>query len=534
MATDIQRSKGRSQSYKLDRGGVSADPGPFVGEVRNNVDPLKAGRLQVFIEEFSNIAGSEKGANPNKDDPANWRTVSYLSPFYGTTQNVGTGTSNGKFVGNKHSYGLWITPPDIGTRVLCFFASGDPNQGYYVGCIPEPGLSHMVPAVAASSKYLPDNQAQLTTFGSAERLPVTEINDSNQQISENPKFFDQYRPVHSVAAAILFQQGLLTDPVRGVIGSSSMRESPSAVYGISTPGRAIYSGGLTEADIKDKLEKGQVKRNDLRVEGRRGGHSIVLDDGDLEGSDQLVRIRSSKGHQIMMNDSGDALHIIHGNGQTWIELGKEGTVDVYSTNSMNLRSQGTINIHADEDINMYAGKQIKMYSKESINLQSPTTAITGEQSLVLYSNQTIGIKSDNSLMVKSNTGVIDGGSNLYLKGGKIGLNSGGSATVSAPTKFVQNKLPDTKFVNGQGFINQAGALESIVTRAPTHEPYSAHGYGVDVATSLISTTATPDIPTSGQVQIPWTGNPQIDQQLVEQLPSGTQFVGPDGLVRIKQ
>lgn len=235
----------------------------------------------------------------------------------------------------------------------------------------------------------------------------------------------------------------------------------------------------------------------------------------------------------MMNDSGDALHIIHGNGQTWIELGKEGTVDVYSTNSINLRSQGTVNIHADDNINMYAGKQIRMYGKEAVDIQSPKTLISGEQALTLYSNQTIGIKSDNSLMIKSSTGAIDGGSNLYLKGGKIGLNSGGSANVTPPAKFAQNKLPDTKFVTGRGFVDQAGALESIVTRAPTHEPYSAHGYGVDVTTSLISTAPVADTPAAGPVQIPWTGNPQIDQQAVEQLPSGTQFVGPDGIVRIK-
>jgi hypothetical protein len=533
MATEISRTKGTPQAYKLDRGGASAESGPFVGEVRNNTDPTRSGRLQVFIEEFANIAGAGLGDNPHRNNSSNWRTVSYLSPFYGITEHVGSPASNGKFVGNRHSYGMWMTPPDIGTRVLCFFASGDPNQGYYVGCIPEPGITHMVPAVAASSKYIPDNQTQLATFGQVEKLPVTEINDENKQVNENPKFFDQHRPVHSVVAAIMFQQGILSDPVRGVIGSSSMRESPSAVYGISTPGRPIYSGGLTEDTIRAKLDKGEVKKSDIIVEGRTGGHSFVMDDGDVEGNDQLVRIRTSKGHQIMLNDAGDTLHIIHGNGQTWIELGKEGTVDMYSTNSINLRSQGTVNIHADEDINLHAGKKISMYAAESAGIQSPTIAITAEKSLIMHSDKLIGLKSDGSLMIKSNTGVIDGGSTLYLKGGKLGLNSGGSASVATPAKFKQNKLSDTKFVTGSGFVDQPGKLESIVTRAPTHEPYAAHGFGVNVAASLISTAPAVPAAVVGPVQVNWTGNPQVDQETVGQLASGTQFVGPDGIVRIK-
>ena len=28
---------------------------------------------------------------------------------------------------------MWFTPPDIGTRVLCFFVNGDANLGYYIG-----------------------------------------------------------------------------------------------------------------------------------------------------------------------------------------------------------------------------------------------------------------------------------------------------------------------------------------------------------------------------------------------------------------
>ena len=56
------------------------------------------------------------------------------------------------------------------------------------------------------------------------------------------------------------------------------------------------------------------------------------------------------------------------------------------------------------------------------------------------------------------------------------------------------RLADTTFVANQGWTVQPGTLDTIVTRAPTHEPYPYHNRGVNVATNLNSqtTTTTPD------------------------------------------
>jgi hypothetical protein len=48
------------------------------------------------------------------------------------------------------------------------------------------------------------------------------------------------------------------------------------------------------------------------------------------------------------------------------------------------------------------------------------------------------------------------------------------------------KLADTTFVTGQGWTVQPGTLDTIVTRAPTHEPYPYHNRGVNVNTNLNS------------------------------------------------
>ena len=496
MAENIQRNRGRGQAYKYDKGGVPSEFGPFIGTVKNNVDPTRAGRLQVYIESFG-------GQNP--DNESNWRTVSYATPFYGdigvidpSLTNSKTGT--GEFVGNKHSYGWWFTPPDIGTKVLCVFVEGDPNQGYYIACLPSPGLGHMIPGIGSSTKYV-KSAGQQNYLSGASQIPVTEINDLNPAILESPRFYDESKPVHDVLAMELFQQGLITDNIRGPITSTSQRESPSKVFGVSTPGKPIYAGGLREEQVKAQLEAGDITYDQIKVIGRNGGHSLVLDDGDLTGKDQLIRIRTAKGHQITMSDDGDAFYIVHANGQSWIELGKEGTVDVFSTNSVNVRTQGSINLHADKDVNISAGMKLNLYAKQEANLESLVVNQRADTELNLYSKAKISAKSNGTISLQADkTTSVDGGEGLQLEGGCINLNGGGALPAKTVPAIRKNKLPDTKFNDATGWQVESSKLETITTRAPTHEPYPYHGLGVENSASL-GTTPVSTAPTKTQTKL---------------------------------
>jgi hypothetical protein len=479
MTENIQRGKGKSQGFKFDRGGVAVESGPYIGEIRNNIDPLRLGRVSVYIEEF---------AGPDKTDPALWRTVRYLSPFFGSTEKTGNAEGTGTYEGNQHSYGMWFTPPDIGTRVLCFFPAGRQNDGYYVGCIPEPGIGHMVPGIAGSGRVdFSEDQREL--FAGATRLPVTEINNEDPAILQDPEFYKQPKPVHSVVANQLFQQGLLQDRVRGTIGTSSQRETPSSVYGVSSPGRPVYETRLEDAEIRQKLRSGEIKPEDAKVVARKGGHSFIMDDGDLDGRDQMVRIRTARGHQITMSDSGDAFYITHANGQTWLEFGKEGTVDVYSSNSINLRTQGDLNLHADENVNINAGKFLNLNAEENLTVQaSGSLNMSSKNAIGISGDKSVGIRSGVTLALQSKIGSFSSKNLLSLRGGVVGLNSFPATPVLKPEPIVKYPLSESKYDPELGWQVEQGNLETIVTRAPTHEPYPQHNLGVALDTRLATSS----------------------------------------------
>jgi hypothetical protein len=491
MAENVQRSSGIPGAFKLDRGNAPTQVGMYIGEVRQVLDSTRSGQVKVWIEDF---------AGPDKENPDLWRPVSPVSPFYGTTNPpVEQETGEGNFTLNKQSYGMWFTPPDIGTLLICFFASGDSNYGYYLGAVVQPGINHMLPAIGASRNYKLDNSGQQPYFNGVPQLPVVELNINNQQISENPKFYNEKKPVHSVVAAVMLQQGLIKDPIRGPINSNAQRESPSTVYGISTPGRPIYLGGMSDEDVLKKAQSGALNPQDATVIARRGGHSFVMDDGDISGNDALVRIRTAKGHQITMSDSGDCFFIIHSNGQTWLEFGNQGTVDIYSTNSINLRSNGDINLHADRSINMNAKGVINIKGERALAMEGETITSKSNKSILMYSKEYIGIKSDGTLSLKSNkSGTWNAGSNMVLSAGCISLNGGDAPDVPKPGDISKQSLPDTKFEQNRGWVVQNGALTTIVTRAPTHQPYPLVGRGINNQTELQVSTA--PIAVNGEIE----------------------------------
>jgi len=492
LSEDIQRSKGRPTNYKLDRGGVPTEFGPFVGIVKNNVDPTRSGRLQVYIETFT---------SGDPEDSTKWTTVRYLPGFFGYTPAGNTAnTGVGDYTQNQNAYGMWFTPPDIGIKILCVFANGDRQLGYYIGVVPDDGLGHMVPAIGSTTQYVVGNKNQETYFANDKLLPVTEINTNNIAIVNSGRFFDQEKPVHAVAAGVLFRQGLNQDIERGPIRSSSQRETPSAVFGISTPGIPVYQGGMSPNDIRKKIQNRELNPQDAQVIGRMGGHTLVMDDGDLDGNNALFRLRTPKGHQITMNDSGDFFYITHANGQTWLEFGREGTVDVFSTNSVNIRTNGDINMHADRDINMFAGGNIQVKSTKSTTIEAVTDLnISAQNDFKIYSKATLGVKADGTMALQSADGSWNGGESLLFTAGGIDLNGPAAPAVTAPKPIATIELDDTTFNTSKGWEVDEKALKTIVPRAPTHEPYPYHNKGVDVKIKLEPGQPTPP---PGAVPVP--------------------------------
>ena len=505
MAEDIFKPAGASKASKPDAGGGVIRNVPVFGIVKNNVDPTRSGRLQVYISDL----GSD-----DPDSPDGWATVSYMTPFYGSVEPTAGQSGDGDFAANPASYGMWNSPPDLGTTVICIFINGDPNYGFWIGCVPKAEALHMVPAIGASQNIITNNNTEAQSYGGAEQLPVTNINTNNSAIADGNNFLDEPKPVHSYLSTILFKQGLIRDPLRGPITTSAQRESPSRVgWGVSSPGRPIFAGGYTDASIVQAAQSGKDSAG-MTVISRRGGHSIVMDDGDLIGRDQLVRMRSSSGHQLLMSDDGQTIFIIHANGQSWIEMGKEGTIDMFCTNSFNVRTQGDINFHADTNINIHAKKKLNIKA-EDIYIQSEKS--TSHKVGTDYKVETSGkynLKVGGTMSFQSGgEGSFNAGGTCFINGSRVNLNTGQGAAPDAVPPLQDIGHTDTMFESTKGYIAAPGTLKSITSRAPAHAPWVNANQGVNVSTSSNASDNLPSSPSDSvekaneAAAVAPTGNP---------------------------
>lgn len=460
----IDRRSGTKIDKSLNRSDALAtrvDPYPYIGIVKSNYDTTRSGRLQVYIPDFG---GDEDAKN-------NWRTVRYASPFMGYT-NYDNASDLNNFENVSHNYGMWAPAPDIGVQVICIFIAGDPQKGYWFACV-NPNLSHhMIPALAGSTNidYDTITDKDKKTFVSKNPMPVAEFNEHDSFLT-NPYFYNNPKPVHTTQYNILKNQGLDRDPIRGAISSSSQRESPSHVFGVSTPGRQL-NDPADDKKYAQKVKDGTLSAADLKVKGRKGGHTFVMDDGAVMGEDQLVRLRTARGHQLLMHDTSNSLYLAHADGTSWIEMTTDGSIKIYSKAGFALRSEGTINVHSDGNINFNAGNNIRLKAENKIELESgKTTLLTG--SLAVTSTGKIEMKSGGAYNMESGSGLsLKATSKIIQNAAGISQNSDPAPAINDVKELQINMLPDTAFNSELGvWINKGKSLSTIATVAPSHEPY---------------------------------------------------------------
>jgi hypothetical protein len=363
MAEDV--NSGEKQSLPAE---------PCLAKVISHLDTTYMGGLEV---QLLRPVG-------NSDSSAEVQQVRMMAPFWGSTSVDFTGDDPNDYNNTQKSYGMWMVPPDVGTLVIVIFLNGDPAKGYWIGCVPDDNANFMVPGIAAT-QYSVEGLTGETPDG-VERVPVAEYNKSINETNEDPTKIA--KPMHPLAK-ILQTQGLLADDTRGITTSSSRREVPSSVFGMSTP-------GPLDKNPNAKTDKiGKAEDQATVPVSRLGGTTFVMDDGDdkfirklpahqgppeyaavSQGEaggnvniphNELVRIRTRTGHQILLHNSEDLIYIGNARGTTWIELTSLGKIDIYANDSISLHTKNDLNVTADRDINLTAVRNVNISAGGAVN-----------------------------------------------------------------------------------------------------------------------------------------------------------------------
>ena len=473
--------------------------GPYLATVKYVVDPEKMGRLGVNIPALTNTTDPA---------PSQITWCQYLSPFYGIKSLAGVnGQDPYGYKSSQSSYGMWAVPPDIDTTVLVIFAKGDATRptAFWMGCVQEPLMNQQVPGHGSTTETaMPASggdfsQSKQQTYGT-DLLPAGE---KNRKFVETAELFEQQKyPINEKLADQLTRQGLIKDPVRGTTTSSARRESPSAVFGISTPGRISPDSAEPRIGLNGRA---------VKVD-RESGHSFVMDDGAVNGTNQLTRLRTASGHQLLMHDTEGVVYIANGSGNAYIEMDRNGRIDLYSgVGGINMRTDGDFNLHSNSNVNIHAGQSIRMsapgtpeilYTADDEEVRKGTKKegdvrvpkIEGQLIQSTDYHQTLGLKG---VFTSSHKGSIrdyarDGLSSftdgtqlhgasgqIHLAGAQVHFNSTGASTKWGPKWMTREETGMEPRLEGDVELAQKGVkplepftrqTQTTVHRFVTHEP----------------------------------------------------------------
>ena len=501
----------------------SESSGPFLAKIVGHVDETYMGSLRVQL--------LKKTSPGNKEDvgASQVLTARYLSPFGGVTPRDSV-SNDPSYRHSQQSYGMWMVPPDLGTVVLVILIEGNPNDCYWIGCVHDKFANFAVPGHAATTYHTPPLNAEKEERSElkGKKLPVAEYNKllETGRLGEPTKF---PKPYQQRFTDDLIKQGLLDDETRGITSSSARRELPSTVFGISTPGPT------------DKTDKAPKHKTSYR--SRLGGTSFVMDDGDVsflrKGSatttppdyanvmqddtdgdktlphNELVRLKTRTGHQILLHNTEDLIYIANANGSAWIELTADGKIDIYAKDSMSVHTENDLNLTAGRDITMEAGANISLKASGTYDptneFQTPLKTVKGriqiesaaDTNMLIGGNHWVSTVGNYEARTTKQTKITSGAETHIKSGGnhietapKIHMNGPAADSAQTVTALNTHILPNIPTGNLNG---------TLVQRAPTHEPWTHHenlnpvAFKIaltdrDTETTVANTLATPKTP----------------------------------------
>lgn len=390
--------------------------------------------------------------------------------------------------------------PGVSTNSPIPEPSSQPAIGYGEGEI-DPALARaagITPGSAAQSDPIVGGRGNIVEqpgerqsyefySGGLLRLPVGEYNKNTTQPNGETQPSRYTKPVNIDFVERLAEQGLLEDDFRGLTSSSARREIPSAVFGMSTPGPLDKRSGAPRG------EKGTLENRTQDYVSRLGGHSIVMDDGDdkllrvgpassspaeyidvLNGgsggdvawpANDLFRIRTRTGHQILLHNTEDLIYISNSRGTAWVELTSNGKIDIYAQDSISVHSEQDLNFTADRDINFTAGQTVNMVAGEDFKTNiGGAFSVTSGSDMSMSSGGGVSVSAGQqlALFAKSNASLVSEAGVLTVNGGgelavvsssDVSFTSGGSFRVACQDDAHINANDSVYVTSASGSMN---------------------------------------------------------------------------------
>lgn len=455
-----------------------------IGKVVDTNDPDQVGRVRVRCGGWSDSLST-----PMEDLP--WAIP--ISPLAGVTSFGRRGATQDEIDGPV-AYGMWNTPK-IGSFVLVGCLDGNRSHRFYIGGIHPHLAAHTLP----HGRYLwnEDLEEGLPEGPVAtNEAPIEPLHrNMTQQFTksgsyhadgtpEDPRRNLEYRTRGADMQAAAIHNRHVADQSDGP-GSEYADHLPGEVTKVTQEDGSVREV-LGAGYARDQHEPDDVypSTGGVNYDAHNyswttpGFHSISMND---RADNCRIRMRTTAGHQIIMDDTNERMYISTAGGETWIEIDQVGNIDIFASKNISTHAGGDINFTSDktirlqsrEGIHMRTDGEFRAHSVKDFHVRTEQNMRTHSKlSTFMQSDERFHVYSKGTLYISSSTANVDlsaavclhstsgnethirSGSGMFLTGGpRIDLN-GPVAEAAVPASIAAEK---------QSFVT---------TRVPDHEPWA--------------------------------------------------------------
>jgi hypothetical protein len=383
-----------------------------IGIVEDTNDPAQMGRVRVYCPSIDH--------EDHKIDDLPWTL--YAAPFGGAIKYMVSGPDGDTTYGPT-SYGFWGIPKQ-GATVLVQFINGDTNYRVWTGCL-YPSMGQ---------RGLPAGRG----------LDITK----EKPFPYGP-FSDSYEDIQ---------------PARRNLEEAGLHDKHYFTRGGYE--RQI-SQAITDKDGTEGYAKNPSKPKEFDPQGycivTPGQHYISMQDA---ADFCRVRIKTTTGHQIIMDDTNDRIYISTNRGKSWFEMDSDGHIHFYGAASISMTTDEDFNITALGNINMNAGGSINMTAADTIQgTAGANINLNSGCSTLITTGDNFEVKTTANIALSSAKFDVASTGNMVLNGGKVDIKAGGNLTQSGAQIHLNTSAAA---VAAKAIAAPKAQLPGIV---PEHEPW---------------------------------------------------------------
>lgn len=458
-----------------------------IGRVMDTNDPMQMGRVRIFI--------------PGLDAPTalvgDLPFAMYCSPLGGHQQVQSRGPSNNTYTSGPVAYGMFNIPK-VGTDVVVACLNGDPTYRVWFGAVYGAMLAGTVPhgrytfnnpnapipgaldgPLSANEQPIQPLYKNYTTAYT--RTTAVASNDGGVGLNPRKNFEWRVRGADYQAAALgNIQKNLPTQIV------ANLTDDRNVVY-TEEDGNKFANGDYTQGYALSQVEPNGTYPTSLVDGGQNldpqtycwttpGFSAISLDDRQ---QNCRIRLRTGSGHQILLDDTNERIYISTVEGNNWIEMDQDGSVDIYAARRVSIHAEmdvnvtagGTFRVYASDGIHMTSGGEIRLTANAdlSLNTTSGNIQVASAKDINIQSTGDTNINSSSNLNFQSalDTNINTLGIAAWTGTTTLNLSAAVAVIIEGAIVDINGATPSIAAPAGTATSNEA----YFTNRVPEHEPW---------------------------------------------------------------